>query len=165
MTRREVEPRAEFEALVDAIPSLIEANEWLWQLVLGSSHEPRVSPAEDLWMLLLADVNEEPCRWLGLRNELRDWQRCIRGSTTKTADLVCAGPQFLLHPSRAHQAACPVCNPTKTVPELNAAAGASAALQEWRDSCSCGCDACVELIETLGLEVTTQKSLESNSEG
>lgn len=40
MTRREVEPRAEFEALVDAIPSLIEANEWLWQLVLGSSHEP-----------------------------------------------------------------------------------------------------------------------------
>jgi hypothetical protein len=38
-----------------------------------------------------------------------------------TKDLVCAGPQFLLHPSAAHQAACPLCNPTKTVPELNQA--------------------------------------------
>lgn len=28
------------------------------------------------------------------------------------------------HPSEAYKAACPICNPTKTVPELNAAAGA-----------------------------------------
>lgn len=25
-------------------------------------------------------------------------------------------------------------------------------LQRWRDACECGCDACVALIETLGLE-------------
>lgn len=25
-------------------------------------------------------------------------------------------------------------------------------LQEWRDNCACGCDACVALIEALGLE-------------
>lgn len=45
-----------------------------------SSDETRVSPAEDFWMRLLADVNAEPCRWPGLRNELRDWQRTVRGS-------------------------------------------------------------------------------------
>lgn len=39
MKRREVEPRAEFGALVDAIPSLSEANEWLWQLYQASSDE------------------------------------------------------------------------------------------------------------------------------
>lgn len=37
-----------------------------------------------------------------------------------TNDLICAGPKFLLHPSAAHKAGCPLCDPTKTVRELNA---------------------------------------------
>jgi hypothetical protein len=44
---------------------------------------------------------------------------------TLSKDLVCEGPQFLLHPSAAHKAGCPLCNPTMTVPELNAAAGST----------------------------------------
>lgn len=54
----------------------------------SSAPETSASPAEDLWMRLLADVNAEPCRWPGLRNELRDWQRVVRGDlSVETSDV------------------------------------------------------------------------------
>ena len=36
------------------------------------------------------------------------------------------------------------------------------ALQQWRDACSCGCDACVELIETLSLESAAEHGQEKS---
>lgn len=37
------------------------------------------------------------------------------------------------------------------------------ALQQWRDACSCGCDACVELIETLSLESAAEHGQEKSA--
>lgn len=53
------------------------------------------------------------------------WSICVATvESSGPRELLCRSGQFD-HPSAAHKAACPICNPTKTVPELNAAFAAS----------------------------------------
>jgi len=41
-----------------------------WNKRAANAHETSAGP---LWDRLMADINSEPCRWPGLRNEMRDW--------------------------------------------------------------------------------------------
>jgi hypothetical protein len=60
---------------------------------------------------------------------------------SRSKDLSCAF-DGAPHPSEAHKAACPVCNPTKTVPELNLAYVAQCEGGSGGPCCDPDCEKC-----------------------
>lgn len=74
---------------------------------------PQPNEFLDLWQALCDDINANPCRWPGLRNELQDWLRAKGRAPSKA----CAHL-----PGQAEW--CPKCNPPAQVAPL----------------CSCGHD-------------------------